>query len=402
MLNTTGSITLCGIENEARGNEQTLRPNCVQVRDALNVCRLGPESLRELFDRLQMIDPSEVKAKMEALRDLGVQMDMQDQSQQSRRPRAACYRDGRLVVSHADPEAIRAINEQIATINAGLRSSNSDALPAPDVTDIVNAQDMETQSFHSILVHRLDYRPQPAAAVGNVVVFSELANAARMTKELQLATPAYYRNQEDLKPGIRDHHDGTLTKDATRWASSAMGGPVSAAHVSFASSGEPWVYCASHYRTDSELRRLRSDFRAEPYGYAAATRIDDPDAFAVWLGVNFAMALDKTADVSLDPNHESYYARSSFTTSLWDGSRPIDTLVHVYHGSVHYEDLSGRVDRQEHWFDPSAGPRAWFTKKTSFKDQNEYRFAVTTPGVPVRPKHYVAVSPELRELTFAL
>ena len=71
MLNTTGSITLCGIENEARGNEQALCPNCVQVRDALNVCRLGPESLRELFDRLQMIDPSEGKVKMERLRDLG-------------------------------------------------------------------------------------------------------------------------------------------------------------------------------------------------------------------------------------------------------------------------------------------------------------------------------------------
>ena len=114
------------------------------------------------------------------------------------------------------------------------------------------------------------------------------------------------------------------------------------------------------------------------------------------------MALDKTADVSLGLIDEIGYARSSYTTSLWNGSRPIDTLVHVYHGSVHYEDLSGRVDRQEHWFDPSAGPRAWFTKKTSFKDQNEYRFAVTTPGTPVRSKHYVAVSPELRELTFAL
>ena len=317
-------------------------------------------------------------------------------------PSTSLHRDGRLVVSHDDPEAIRAINQQIATINAISRTSNSDALPAPEVTEMVSVHDIDTQSFHSILVHRLDYRPQPAATVGNVVVFSEPSYAIRRTEKLQLATPAYYRNQEDLKTGIRDRHDGTLTKDATRWASSAMGGPVSAAHVAFASSGEPWVYCASHYATDSELRQLRSDFRAAPYGYASATRIDDPEAFAVWLGVNFAMALDKTADVTLDPDHESYYARSSYTTSLWDGSRPIDTFVYVYHGPVHYEDVSGRVDRQEDWFDPYAGPRAWFTKKTSFKDQNEYRFAVTTPGVPVRPKHYVAVSPELRELTFAL
>ena len=77
----TESITLCGIENEDSGTEQTLCPNCAQVRDALNVCRLGPESLRELFDTLRVIDPSQVKAKMEKLRDLGVQMDMQDRSQ---------------------------------------------------------------------------------------------------------------------------------------------------------------------------------------------------------------------------------------------------------------------------------------------------------------------------------
>ena len=77
----TESIALCGGANEDSGTEQTLCPNCAQVRDALNVCGLGPESLRELFDALRVIDPSEVKAKMEALRDLGVQMDMQDRSQ---------------------------------------------------------------------------------------------------------------------------------------------------------------------------------------------------------------------------------------------------------------------------------------------------------------------------------
>ena len=53
---------------------------CVKVGDALNVCGLGPESLRELFDTLRVIGPSEVKAKMEALRGLGVQMDMQDRA----------------------------------------------------------------------------------------------------------------------------------------------------------------------------------------------------------------------------------------------------------------------------------------------------------------------------------
>ena len=74
------SIMLCGVEGENIGTGQTLCPDCAQVSDALNVCGLGPESLRELFDTLRVIGPSEVKAKMGALRDLGVQMDMQDRS----------------------------------------------------------------------------------------------------------------------------------------------------------------------------------------------------------------------------------------------------------------------------------------------------------------------------------
>ena len=77
---STQSITLCGVEGENIGTGQTLCPDCVQVGDALNVCGLGPESLRELFDTLRVIGSSEVKARMEALRGLGVQMDMQDRS----------------------------------------------------------------------------------------------------------------------------------------------------------------------------------------------------------------------------------------------------------------------------------------------------------------------------------
>ena len=64
-----------------RHRDQALCPDCAQAGEALNVCGLGPESLRELFDTLRVIGPSEVKARMEALRGLGVQMDMQDQSQ---------------------------------------------------------------------------------------------------------------------------------------------------------------------------------------------------------------------------------------------------------------------------------------------------------------------------------
>ena len=51
----TESITLCGIKNEDSGSESALCPSCARVRDALNVCGFGPESLREVFDTLREI-----------------------------------------------------------------------------------------------------------------------------------------------------------------------------------------------------------------------------------------------------------------------------------------------------------------------------------------------------------
>ena len=75
---STRSITLCGVEGEEIGTGPTLCPDCAKVGDALKVCGLGPESLRELFDTLRVIEPSEVKAKMETLGAVGALMDMQD------------------------------------------------------------------------------------------------------------------------------------------------------------------------------------------------------------------------------------------------------------------------------------------------------------------------------------
>ena len=49
---------------------------------------------------------------------------------------------------------------------------------APRITEMVSVQDWETKALHLLLVHRLDYRPQCASAVGDVVVFSEPTYAA--------------------------------------------------------------------------------------------------------------------------------------------------------------------------------------------------------------------------------
>ena len=299
-------------------------------------------------------------------------------------------------------DAVQTANQTIEDVFRQVVIANHAATPAPPITDMVSVHDRETKAFHLLLVHRLDYRRKGAPAIGHVVVFSEPTYAVFRTERLQLATPAYYRRQEDLSPGIRDVRDGTLTRDSIQWAKTVVpAGMVTSSSVSFASSREPWVYCASHSQLDRELRRLKDHF-AEKYGYTAAARIHDPDAFAMWLGIDFALTLNKTTDVRLGEHDEKGYARSNVNTNLWPGSGQIDTVVHVYHGPVHYEDSSGRIATQKDWFDPYGGPRAWFTKKTCFASQCEYRFAVSTLGDPVKPKHYIDVSSELRELTTAL
>ena len=96
--------------------------------------------------------------------------------------------------------------------------ANRAATAAPRITEVVAVEDQEPEALHLLLVHRLDYRPQGASPVGNVAVFSKPTYAVFRTERLQLATPAYYREQKDLRPGIRDVRDGTLTKDS-------IGGP---------------------------------------------------------------------------------------------------------------------------------------------------------------------------------
>lgn len=310
----------------------------------------------------------------------------------------AYHREGRLLVSHRATDVVQTINRRIADLSRLARNTNRDATPAPKVTDVVSVRDFEARCCHELHMYRLDYRPRNTPSVGTVVAFSDPCYAAWSTEKLKLGTPAHYRDEKNHKPGIGDHRDGTLAKDATAWGFGISPSvTMTSAKITFASQGEPWVYCAAHYRTSAELRRLKKHF-ADGYGYQAATRIIDPDAFALWLGIEFALALDKKADVKLDVWDELGYARSN-VTDLWGGPRPIDTLVHVYHGPVHYTDLSGRIERREQAFDPLAGPKAWFTKKTALKSQSEYRFAVTTLGSPVEPEHYIAVSPELRALT---
>ena len=252
-------------------------------------------------------------------------------------------------------------------------------------TEMFKVHDLQARALHLIVVRRLDYRSRRVRGGGDVVVFSKPRFAAFRTPRLQLATPRYYREHEELEEDIRDRHDGTLTKDATPWART-IAGPSARAEVLFASTREPWVYCASHYHLNSELRDLKAEFAK--CGYTAVDRNSGPQRLrqVAWHRVR------------ADPRQDERCFGSGRLTGSPNARCPdIDTVVFVHHGPVHYEDRSGRIATQEDLGDLAAGPKACFTKKTRFKFQSEYRFAVSTHGDPVEQRHYITVSPELRE-----
>ena len=80
------------------------------------------------------------------------------------------------------------------------------------------------------------------------------------------------------------------------------------------------------------------------------------------------------------------------------GEQPVLASLKLVGNECGDEGESGRLATQGDFSDSHGGLKACFTKKTSFKFQSEYRFAVSTLGDPVEPTHYITVSPELREL----
>ncbi len=288
-------------------------------------------------------------------------------------------------------------NREITRRVTGVRRFTS---PTPEIADGFTVFDAERKQCHMIYVYRVDYRTGFQSRVGKVVKFSKYRDRPCRAKELWLSTPSYYRDHEKLPKGIADPYDSTLTRDAGPWMRSRFPGGSIKAEAVFSSSSEPWVYCTSHVQSHRVHRQLRSKF-ADEFDYDAATEIKDVDGFAMWLGVDFALQVDKGEHFKLRTPDILGYARSNYSTNLWkqEGVRNIDTVVQVYHGPVNYEDESGVIETQDDWVDIHGASRAWFTKRTEFAYQSEYRFAISTPGDPTIDVFKMEVSDDLRQLT---
>ena len=270
-----------------------------------------------------------------------------------------------------------------------LRSTRSESTSASKNTDCFKVSDIERKQCHMIFVHHVDYRPRPSPNVRRVVRFSERCYAPCRAKKLWLATPSYYRDQEGLPPGIADPYDSTLKKNLTPWMRNRIPYSSVKATAVFSSFSEPWVYCTSHLPSHRVYRELKSKFSDE-YGYDAATEIKDVDAFAMWLGIDFALQIDKNKHLKLEVLDRIAYMASNHS---------IDTFVNVYHGPVHYEDESGVIATDDDLVDIHGAVRACFTKRTEFAYQSEYRFMVSSPGTPCDEIFKLDVSEDLRQLT---
>ena len=147
--------------------------------------------------------------------------------------------------------------------------------------------------------------------------------------------------------------------------------------MTVAQSWDLWVYCTSICPGNAEAavrlaRRIHET-------YDTVTEISDVDAFAIRLGIDFAIALNPLA--------------------LGIAASKFEKLVHVHHGPVTYEDHSGVVRSPVDFFKLGANSRTGFTKPESYSFQSEYRFALLTAGKQKRPTFCLPTSDELRRLT---
>ena len=280
---------------------------------------------------------------------------------------------------------------------------HNDQICEPPISKWVTVLDPNREQVCLILIRRVNDRSICGQRIQKLVKFTERRYAPSLASLIKLATPAHYRAYEGIEKGVCDPTEGRLAIDATPWMRGRLSSELASgakihleAKVSMASPCEPWVYCTSICPDgEPELRRLRHEFSRK---YDTVTTIQDLDAFAIQLGVDFAINLNKSEDIELGVIWEWAYRNSSITTSLWEGSHPIDKIVHVDHGPVLYEDQSGLAETLEDFANFCDWYKLCFTKPTSFSPQMEYRFALSTLGSPTKDQFYMKVSDNLMNL----
>lgn len=266
------------------------------------------------------------------------------------------------------------------------------------ISKSVTVLDPKQQQAYLVLIHRINKHLFGDQRIRKIIKFSEEKHAPSKACCLALGTPAYYRSYEGVEKGVQDSMEGLLEVDTTLLmregfsSESPTGVTNLEAKFTMKSSSEPWLYCTSICPDDERgLRKLIQKSRRE-----VSTIIRDPDDFAIQLGVDFAINLDKSKDIELGMIWKLGCQNSSIETSLWEGSRPIDKIVHVYHGPVLYEDQLEVAGALEDFAKLGDWERVCFTKRMPFSHEVEYRFALSTLGSPRSEQLFLKISDNLR------
>jgi len=259
-----------------------------------------------------------------------------------------------------------------------------------------------------VVVRYVDFRTGCHEAIEGVVKFSAKGESPDVTGNIRLATPADFR-ESGYEPGIVDDLDAAQQADMAPYLArnlSRKGGYVAATDISasvmFAATAEPWVFCASIAPTRSygmrSLGALKREFAESKGSDPAITAIDDPHQFARQLGIELALGVEVGKDVEEDYIVGLLDREDARRMCGLGTLPPIDTVLWVTHGPVHYEDRRLVIETESDMPTMEA-LRACFTKRTKFVDQQEYRFAISVAGRPLRKTIYLQAPGELLRLT---
>ena len=227
-----------------------------------------------------------------------------------------------------------------------------------------------------------------------VVRFSEREHSPRLSDEIWAPTLAHYREGEKLGGGQYDPMEGRVKMDATPlMARRLLTQGVDMRSASFKAqatfdSSDPWVFCTAFCPVRE--RDAYSLARRISPEYDTITDILDVDAFALELGVDFAITLNPEL-------HAKANSGVAILQKALADSSGFKKIVHVHHGPVAYEDISGSLDTGRELYDMES--RVGFIKPRSFSYQSEYRFALWTIGEPSVRTLRIPVSDALRECT---
>ena len=273
------------------------------------------------------------------------------------------------------------VKVSVSSLPEGVRARWWTGLPDAAVVD----------ARHLVLVFHVDHSLSllGGSIPGQLTKYSDTEDHAPYRAAcLKLATLRHYREQHQDLEGTGDSMEGrsriTSTLEGMCRRHGARNVPHGAHHVTadatYQTDDTSLIYCTS--RAGNRASRHKQ-WRTE-------SRIRDVPKLALHLGAEFAKQRGegrRTDAPALDLVVNAAVRRSG-----------LDSVVHVYHGAVVYDDNAGEA-LFARFPAHTRGLVAHFFKRTAFEDQHEYRFVLSAQGGrPAEDEFYLRITPELRSV----